>query len=367
MSAPTATGQATRHHTQATAPGLGTAVQLNNVSKTYGTTTAMAHVNLTIEAGSSLALIGPSGSGKTTVLRSIAGLITPDTGDIWLGEDHVNSPQHNTPTERRGIGMVFQDWALFPHLSVAGNVGYGLHRHPDKTTKIKRALDLVQLNGFENRRIHEVSGGQAQRVALARALATEPRVLLFDEAFSSLDTNLRHDVCAHTAHLMHDLGITAIYVTHDRREANTLGDHVAVLRNGTVVQSDTPSDLYRAPVSPWVAEFTGEANLIPATAQGNIAHTCIGQLPLHAVREGACQVLVRPEQLRLTPAEPATAHGMITDVLFGGHETTYEIIIADVPLTVRELGMPRFSVGHPIEITYTGDPLMSYSTEAPPE
>lgn len=371
MSATTATRLTSGPQVEFANSALGATVRLEHVTKTYGETTAMNEVCLNIPSGSSLALVGPSGSGKTTVLRSIAGLVTPDLGNIWIGEDHVTSDNHSAPAERRHIGMVFQDWALFPHLSIAGNVGYGIQRDPNKVERIKNVLELVQLSGFEDRKIHEISGGQAQRVALARALATEPRVMLFDEAFSSLDANLRHDVCAHTAQLMHDLGITAIYVTHDRREANTLGDRVAVLRAGTVEQCDTPSQVYNQPLSPWVAEFTGDANLIPATAQGDTAHTCLGSVPLAEVREGACEVLIRPEQLALTSNDSTSSDepgaGMVTEVTFGGHETTYEIIVLNVSVTVRELGFPRLSVGNTVSVTYTADSAVSYPVTTPAE
>ena len=226
---------------------------VSGVSKSFGHTVAVSGVSISVTRGETLAILGPSGCGKTTLLRVIAGLESPDVGSISLDGNVLVDGQSFVRPERRRIGMVFQGLALFPHMSVAENVGYGLARHADRSRRVGDALALVDMAGFESRAPESLSGGQAQRVALARALAPQPDVLLLDEPFASLDAELRIRVRAEVAALLRTLEITAVFVTHDQEEAFVVGDHVAVMRDGCVVQTGTPTELYERPTSAWIA------------------------------------------------------------------------------------------------------------------
>ncbi|MBC7220765.1 ABC transporter ATP-binding protein [Candidatus Bipolaricaulota bacterium] len=235
-------------------------LEVRGLTKRFGSIVAVEDFSLAVAAGEILALLGPSGCGKTTVLRIVAGLERPDSGRVLLaGQDATD-----WPPERRGVGLVFQSYALFPHLSVAANVAYGLRfKGGDRKGRVGELLALVGLSGFERRKPHQLSAGQQQRVALARALAPEPRVLLLDEPLSALDAALRKDLRAELRGLLGKLGMTALYVTHDQGEALALADRVAVMREGRIEQVAPPADLYARPRTPFVAQFLGRANLWP--------------------------------------------------------------------------------------------------------
>jgi len=237
---------------------------LKNLSKSFDKTTAVADVSLDVERGEFFGLLGPSGCGKTTTLRMIAGLEKPNAGQIEFdGRDITNSP-----AERRGFGMVFQNYALFPHLNVFENVAFGLRaRHKPKAEVLERvnsALDLVQLPGYDKRRVDELSGGQQQRVAIARAIAIEPALLLFDEPLSNLDVTLREATRGELRELVARLGLTAVYVTHDQEEAFALCDRISVMGGGRILQTGRPRELYERPAQLSVARFLGRNNLIRA-------------------------------------------------------------------------------------------------------
>src|SRR5712671_2037486 len=237
-------------------------LSLKNISKNYGATPAVADISLDVERGEFFGLLGPSGCGKTTTLRMIAGLEKPDSGSIEFDGRDIT----NLPAERRGFGMVFQNYALFPHLNVAENVAFGLRaRHrPNAEIKegVKSALELVQLPGYEKRRVDELSGGQQQRVAIARAIAIEPALLLFDEPLSNLDVTLREETRGELRELVARLGLTAVYVTHDQEEAFALCDRISVMAGGRILQTGQPRDLYEHPAQLSVAKFLGRNNLI---------------------------------------------------------------------------------------------------------
>jgi iron(III) transport system ATP-binding protein len=237
-------------------------LSLNNLSKTFDKTSAVAGVSLDVERGEFFGLLGPSGCGKTTTLRMIAGLEQPDAGSIVFADNDVT----NLPAERRGFGMVFQNYALFPHLNVFENVAFGLRaRHiakPEIKERIKGALELVQLPGYEKRRVDELSGGQQQRVAIARAIAIEPALLLFDEPLSNLDVTLREETRGELRELVTRLGLTAVYVTHDQEEAFALCDRISVMVGGRLLQTGRPRDLYEHPAVLSVGKFLGRNNLI---------------------------------------------------------------------------------------------------------
>src|SRR5712671_7223827 len=239
-------------------------LSLKNISKNYGATPAVADISLDVERGEFFGLLGPSGCGKTTTLRMIAGLEKPDSGSIEFDGRDIT----NLPAERRGFGMVFQNYALFPHLNVAENVAFGLrarHRpNPEIKERVKSALELVQLPGYEKRKVDELSGGQQQRVAIARAIAIEPALLLFDEPLSNLDVALREETRRELRALVKRLNLTAVYVTHDQEEAFALCDRIAVMDKGRVQQVGAPRELYDHPANVIVARFLGNNNLIEA-------------------------------------------------------------------------------------------------------
>jgi iron(III) transport system ATP-binding protein len=302
------------------------------VSVAYGDgPDAVDDVSLTVAAGSIVALLGPSGCGKTSLLRAIAGLERPRAGVISIGDRVVSSRDTWVKPEHRHIGMVFQDGALFPHLSVADNIAFGLATRSSRTERRERVdelLELVDLAGVADRLPDTLSGGQQQRVALARSLAPNPSVLLLDEPFSALDAGLRLHVRAEVARILREVGVTSIFVTHDQDEAFVLGDQVAVMRDGRVEQVGTPDELYRTPVNRWVAGFVGEANFVPGSCTDGHVHTALGPLPIDSqppASDGPITVLVRPEQVELSPGDDAE----ITTVEYYGHDVRYELRLAD--------------------------------------
>src|SRR5580658_3001889 len=280
-----------------------TRLAATDLHKAFGTQSVLKGIELAVPEGSLTAILGPSGSGKTTLLRVLAGFERSDRGVITLGDRVVEDGRRYLPPEERGIGYVPQEGALFPHLSVRRNVGFGLSRSV-RTARTEELLELVGLPGLGRRFPHQLSGGQQQRVALARALAIRPRVVLLDEPFSSLDAGLRASVRAEVGAVLRDAGTTAVLVTHDQDEALSFADLVAVLRDGCIVQADTPSALYRRPLDPGVADFVGQANVLPGVVTRDGAMCVLGVLAvLDPPAEGsAVSVLVRPEQLRVLPA-----------------------------------------------------------------
>lgn len=318
-------------------------------------------VSLDVPAGRTLALLGPSGCGKTTLLRSIAGLERPSEGTVSIAGELLSGPDRWVPAERRRIGMVFQDWALFPHLSVGKNVGYGLSKldRSERDLSIEKSLALVGLAGMADRMPATLSGGQQQRVALARALAPKPRVLLLDEPFSNLDTNLRAEVRAEVHHLLLDLGITAIFVTHDQEEAFVLGDRVAVMHEGRIEQIGTPHNIYTAPSSRWVAQFVGEASLLRGSAAGRTATTPLGEIALETERSGPVDVLIRPEQLVVTDGGDAS----VELVEFYGHDAMVYVDFGGQSVRARTEPNVRFRRGDQVSLTYTGDAAVSFPAE----
>jgi iron(III) transport system ATP-binding protein len=344
--------------------GSASTIQMRGVRKSFGDALVLRDVDLEVAPGSVVALLGPSGCGKTTLLRSIAGLERIDAGEIHLGARMVSGPSAHVPPEKRRVGMVFQDWALFPHLSVAQNVAYGLPRAARKGRRVAEVLAMVDLEGLGDRQPATLSGGQQQRVALARALAPQPRVLLLDEPFSNLDTALRAQVRSEVHQLLVQLEVTTIFVTHDQEEAFVLGDEVAVMEAGRLVQQAPPAELYARPASPWVASFVGDANLVAGDATGDRALTPVGPVPLEVAAGGAVQVLLRPEELRLEPANGAATRALPATVElreYYGHDTVY-LVRPDggEPLRVRAGSVPRFSRGDRVVLRYVGPPAVAF-------
>lgn len=335
-----------------TAPSL----QATNIALSYSGSPVLEDVSLAVGGGTTLALLGPSGCGKTSLLRLIAGLAVPDSGQISVGETLLVGEGVFVAPERRRVGMVFQDGAVFPHMSVGENVAYGLTKAEIAQGRVQQALKMVDLEGFEDRRPSSLSGGQGQRVAVARALAPHPNVLLLDEPFSSLDAELRLRVRADLVRLLAELEITTLFVTHDQEEAFVVGDEVAVMNDGRIVQQGTPASIYEAPNSRWLARFVGDVNLIAAAPHENGVMTSIGLVPAQSSLAGGGEVMVRPEYLRL---ERGSA-GTVTAVEFYGHDTSYQVDGLGQSMLVRELCAPRFAVGDRVEVSYSGGPAVVF-------
>jgi iron(III) transport system ATP-binding protein len=279
---------------------------------------------------------------------------------VWVGDRRLTAPGSVVPPERRRIGMVFQDGALFPHMTVFENVAYGVVDAPDREARVRRVLEMVDLADYGDRRPDNLSGGQRQRVAIARALAPEPSVLLLDEPFASLDAELRVRVRAEVAALLRGLEITAVFVTHDQDEAFVIGDEVAVMRDGRIVQVGSPSEVYERPVSAWVASFVGEANVLDAEVQATVATTAIGRIETTPGPGGRRRVLVRPEFLVLEDGDD----GVVERVEFYGHDTAYTVSVGDQLLTSRALSAPRFAVGDRVTVGYRGGPAPTFDPAA---
>jgi spermidine/putrescine ABC transporter ATP-binding subunit len=344
------------------------AVALDGVTKRFGEVTALDAVSLSVRRGELMTLLGPSGCGKTTLLNLVAGFLAPDAGEIAIDGERVT----DLPTYRREIGIMFQSYALFPHMSVAANVGYGLKmRHVPKAEIARRvadALALVKLEGLDDRRPRQLSGGQQQRVALARALVIRPRVLLLDEPFSALDRNLRAAMQVEIKEIQKKLGVTTIFVTHDQSEALSLSDRIAVIAQGRIRQLGTPDDIYRRPVDRFVASFVGDVNVLRARLErsdGDIAVVALGaaQVPvpartLRGAMPGAeLDLFVRPEDLRVAePGEAAALNGTVAAQIYqGGHVDLYVRVpeAASGRVLLRLPGhqaMSRWPVGTPIAL-----------------
>jgi iron(III) transport system ATP-binding protein len=310
------------------------AVCAHGVSKSFGATRAVDRADLCVARGEFIALLGPSGCGKTTLLRLVAGFEAPDEGEIGLEGRIVADRRTWVAPERRRVGIVFQDYALFPHLSVAENVTFGVPR-ADRARRLHEVLELVGLSGQERRYPHELSGGQQQRVALARALAPAPSIVLLDEPWSNIDPLLRGSMRDELAAILRTAGVTTILVTHDREEAFSIADRIALMVRGAIVQSGVPEDVYFDPVNRWAAEFVGAGNLVPGHVDGDMVETLLGRFRVASKAPGgAVQALIRPEllELRPNPAGPAEVVGRE----FRGHDVFYRLRVGDGPLLLSQ-------------------------------
>jgi iron(III) transport system ATP-binding protein len=333
-------------------------VRLRDVTKTYEEVVAVRNLNLTLERSRILALLGPSGCGKTTTLRLLAGFEHPDAGEIEIDGRLVAGNGTRVPPERRKVGMVFQDYALFPHLTVEQNVSYGLSRDTKREDRIREVLTLTGLEDMSDRMPHQLSGGQQQRVALARALAPGPAIILLDEPFSNLDAALRARVRAEVREIIIAAGATAIFVTHDREEALSLADEVAVMLDGEVAQVAPPEDLYTNPASREVAAMVGEANFLPGEASGSTARCELGEVRLSAPAEGPVELMLRPELLKLQASESGEA--IVTGREFYGHDQLLRLRLDSGTILHSRLDFgPRFHPGDRVEISVAA-PAVAY-------
>lgn len=310
-------------------------LSVRDVYHTFDTKVVLQKINLDINRQEILCLLGPSGCGKTTLLRIIAGLEESKSGDVLLDEQSIRS----TPVHRRGFGFMFQDFALFPHLDVASNVAFGLHMQQipkaEQQIRVAQALDRVNLSGFERRDVAQLSGGERQRVALARSLAPNPRFLMLDEPLGSLDAALREELIVELRSIIKELGLTALYVTHDQREAFAISDRIAVMNAGQVEQLDTPLNLYKQPTTTFVARFLGLHNIVPVISQDvGYALTPLGEFP---VVMPAHALLLHPDHLRLATGQGNhRIRGVVQEVVFQGD--FYRIRLQDdsgIVLTIK--------------------------------
>jgi iron(III) transport system ATP-binding protein len=327
---------------------------------------AVAEVSFAVQPGEIFALLGPSGCGKTTILRLIAGFERADQGQIFLQDRLVEDQHLHVPPERRGIGFVFQDYALFPHLTVLQNVMFGLHRLPrsDRRERALKVLELVEMTTFRDRKPAEISGGQQQRVALARSLAPEPTLLLLDEPFSNLDTALRVSTRQEMRDLFKRTGMSAVLVTHDQEEAFSFADRIGVMSVGRLEQVGTAEDVYYRPRTAFVAQFLGQTNLFPADAKGWVAETPFGSLPLHRRAQGPSLLSLRAEHLSLESSQPGAATGQITVREFKGGYLTFRVRLAGLEYTVRTDHRCPLQVGQSVRLVPT-EPAVVLET-APP-
>ena len=307
-----------------------TSLHITDLHKAFGSHAVLTGIDLTVPEGSLAAILGPSGSGKTTLLRVLAGFERADRGTIALGDQVVDDGHRFVPPERRGIGYVPQEGALFPHLTVLKNVAFGVPRRERAARKLDELLEMVGLSGLGDRYPHQLSGGQQQRVALARALAIRPGIVLLDEPFSSLDAGLRSSVRADVQRVLREHGTTALLVTHDQDEALSMAEQVAVIRNGRVGQTGSPQNLYAHPGDPGIARFLGDANLVPCTVEGGVATTPFGLLAVRAggTASGARHsiALVRPEQLAVsTDIHGPGLTARVVRNQFHGHDTVVTV------------------------------------------
>ncbi len=331
-------------------------LDLRSVSKSYGAVLAIDRVDLKVAAGSRTAIVGASGSGKTTLLRLIAGFEAPDTGAVALNGKTLADQNVFVPAHHRHIGYLPQDGALFPHLSVERNIGFGLARDiPGRDARIAELMDLVALDRTMLKRWpHELSGGQQQRVALARAMAQRPQLMLLDEPFSALDTGLRAATRKAVAKVLSESGITTILVTHDQAEALSFADQVGVMRNARLVQVGSPAELYARPRDPATAEFLGEAIILPATLNAGWADCCLGRVAVDdATRSGPAQIMLRPEQLQIA-TDGTGCPGIVIDIDFGGSTSALTIQVAERVILARCTNAQMPTVGATITMAPTG-------------
>ncbi len=342
-------------------------LELKDISKRYPATDkpAVENFNLSIDKGEFISLLGPSGCGKTTTLRMLAGLIEPTGGSIVLDDTELT----RLPVHRRDMGMVFQSYALFPHLDVKQNVAFGLDMRKvskaETASRVREALELVHMGHLADRRIKALSGGQQQRVALARALVIRPKVLLLDEPLSNLDAKLRDVMRDEIRSIQQQVGITTVFVTHDQDEALATSDRIVVMSDGHVEQVGSPRDIYETPVNRFVATFIGQANLVKATLSGNGEDAVgtidgLGPMPMRrdpAHRASVATVMIRPHRINVEPANSGTPHGTVTSVVYVGDQVSYSIQAGGQPWSVQAVsaGARPLDVGTPVRMQWKRD------------
>lgn len=347
-----------------------TALSVSGVTKTFGGTEVLRGINLLVPEGGLTAILGPSGCGKTTLLRLIVGFETPDSGTITVGGTTVSDAGHFLPPERRGVGYVAQEGALFPHLNVAANITFGLGRRDRRARRrVTELLELVGMSpGYANRYPHQLSGGEQQRVALARAMCPQPALVLLDEPFSALDAGLRAETRLAVADALAASATTAVLVTHDQSEALSMAHQVAIMRDGVLAQTATPTELYGAPRDLGVAEFVGEAVILAGTVHGASAACALGRVLVRPVGreglapdDGPARLMIRPEQIVIhgDDGDAGGVRARVQDRTFYGHDASVALrLTADGTLiTCRCAGSGLPAPGADVTLTVEGEVL----------
>jgi iron(III) transport system ATP-binding protein len=332
-------------------------LRIRGLTKTYPALPVLDGLDLDVAQGSLVALLGASGCGKTTLLRLVAGFDRPNSGTIELDGSVISGSGTHVHPERRRIGVVPQEGAVFPHLRVGANVGFGLAR-AGRAQRVEEMLDLVGLDGLGARMPHELSGGQLQRVALARALAPQPALVLLDEPFAALDTGLRAAVRQQVRAAITAVGATAVLVTHDQEEALSMADEVAIMASGRVVQQGEPMSVYQAPASAQVAGFLGDAMVLPATMDGVRTTSALGSVRVSPGVAGSGHLVVRPEQVVVLPRGGAGVPGEVVSAQFFGHDALLTVAVGDPSTQVRSrvLGAPTHLLpGTPVSVFVKGE------------
>lgn len=344
----------------------GTGITFANVVKSYGTNTVLHGINLDIQPGEFIALLGPSGCGKTTMLRCLAGLENVNGGEITVGGSDVSA----LPANKRDMGVVFQQYSLFPHMTVRSNVEFGLEMRKvpraERAERVQASLDLVGLGHMGDRYAHTLSGGQQQRVALARALVTRPRALLLDEPLSALDAKVRVRLRDEIKQIQTELGITTIFVTHDQEEALAIADRVAVMKDGVIEQLGTPEELYQHPATPFVAIFIGDSNPLTGVLGTDSVEVLGTRLPTVDTRGlepgSSVRVLVRPEHVTIHPrdVQPAADHNeavVVSSAFLGSQRRTVVRLAGGEVLAVQHASHEQFTPDTAVRISFTGAPV----------
>lgn len=331
------------------------AIKINNLNSNYGNKSVIKNLNLTLETGEILSILGSSGCGKSTLLKVIAGLHPSQSGEITIENKLVNNDSIFVPSEKRNIGMIFQDYALFPHLTLAENILFGVNKYAkaQKQTILQQMLELTQLQGLEKNYSHQLSGGQQQRVAIARALACQPKLLLLDEPFSNIDIKVRHQLMTQIRNILKSQQISAIFVTHSKEEAFVFGDKLAIFQNGDIVQTDTPEGVYSSPCNPYVADFLDASNYLPIEVKNkNQVQSPLGILTstkdLSFPPQYTGQLLLRPQQVKLIANEQGGA--TILNRQFLGDLCHYQIQIKDYLLNVKSQ-ITQFLPGQRVDLS----------------
>jgi iron(III) transport system ATP-binding protein len=341
------------------------AISCKGISKSFGSSPVLQGLDLDVPDGAIVTVLGESGSGKTTLLRMIAGFERPDAGTIVIDGQVADSGDRFVPPERRRIGYVAQEGNLFPHLTIARNIAFGLPRRERGSARVQELLDLVGLGGLGKRYPHQLSGGQQQRVALARALAPRPDVVLLDEPFSSLDAGLRASLRFDVMRILREQHATTVFVTHDQQEALSVADLAGIVTGGRIRQFATPEILYTRPADPGIARFLGDANIVPGTASAGSVDTPFGHLTLadgSTPPAGPAVVLIRPEQISLQPlggkpCGPGQTTGQVLHREYYGHDCVVLVGTGDDehPLRVRCSGRSPVQAGDPVLISAEGN------------
>ena len=334
-------------------------IMIKNIQKSFGKGKVLENIDFEVDDGKVVSLLGPSGCGKTTTLKVIAGLLQPDEGTVFIGDQNITK----LPPEKRGTVIVFQDHLLFPHLNVEQNIGFGLKmaKHPKKEIKdrVEEMLDLVKLKGTNHKYPHELSGGQQQRIALARALAVYPKVLLLDEPFSNLDPRLRQEIRELTFEIQRNLGMTTILVTHDKEEALMSSDKIAFMQDGKIRQFGTPEELYQRPNSIEVAHFLGEKNFIPGRIQNERFQSDIVSIQSARSDANHARLMIKPEDIGIFPVGTKDLEGTVLSRKYAGERVYYTVVVRGIGLKITSHSASFYNIGDRVSLEVNiNDPII---------